>query len=465
MTNRILAILLIIFISFISLFGQSVNKSEAAFTIEQLKTDFKYLRNKLERNHPSLYLYTQKLILDQVFDSLENSLSKPMTQLEFYKQITVISSIIKDGHTIILPGTKMTDYYNTNSKFLPYHFAILNNRLYVDMVCTNNHSIPLGAEIIRINDVDANEIIKQLSERQVRDGNNLTYPIWILSNYFREYYSYMYGHPENYLINYKVEAGSHIATIHALSKDSIYYYRHVRYPAKLFSKLPNEGIKLKIEKDKNYAVLTIKDFDNKVLKSAYKQNFKNEMTAIFEQVDNSKVENLILDLRNNQGGDIENGVFLLSYLLDKPFAVVQEYFKVKHSQLQQCKGPSLGLHKPRSNHFEENLYVLINGGSFSNSGIVASCLKANKRAIFIGEEMGGNPDVIAGFIKNIQLPNTKIRVQIPTKQFIITSKEKNSGQGIMPTHIVEPTLEDILEDKDTALNFAIDLISKLNTGR
>ena len=156
---------------------------------------------------------------------------------------------------------------------------------------------------------------------------------------------------------------------------------------------------------------------------------------------------------------------LLSYLLDKPFSVVQQYFCVENNELQQCNGPSLGHHNPKSNNFKGKLYVLVNGGSYSNSGIVSSCLQANNRATFIGQETGGNPNVIAGFIKDIKLPNTNIQVQIPTKQFVITDKTNNNGHGVLPTHFVEPKLKDILENNETELEYIIDLISKTNNGR
>jgi hypothetical protein len=387
---------------------------------------------------------------------------KPLTELAFYKHITIISSIIKDGHSIILPSAAITNTQGNTSDFLPYHFVILNNQLFVDMVYTSDHSMPVGSEIISINNVEAPEIIKQLSERQVRDGNNLTYPIWVLSNYFRQYYSFIFGHPANFAITYKINGDTKAASIKALPKDSIYYYRQKNYPNKIFLNLPNEGLKLTIENDNKYAILTIKDFHNDVLKKEYKQNFDKVIASYFEQISNSKTENLILDLRNNQGGDIENGVYLLSYLLDKPFSVITEYYCVENNELQHCNGPSLGLHNPTSSNFKGKLYVLINGGSFSNSGIVSSCLQANNRATFVGQETGGNPNVIEGFIKEIKLPNTKIQVQVPTKQFVITNKVNNNGQGIIPTQLVIPKLADILEGKDTELEYTIDLISKTN---
>lgn len=460
MTKQILAFLFAFIVFLYTSFSQITNNQEPVFSTNELKADLKYLKTKLENNHPGLYLYSSKPTIDKVFDSLENSVSKPLTELEFYRHITIISSIIKDGHSIILPSEGVTNSQGNTVNFLPYHFVILNNQLFMDMVCTGDNSIPVGSEIISINNMDAAEIIRQLSERQVRDGNNQTYPLWIISNYFRQYYSFIFGHPANYAINYKINGQANTVSIKALPKDSIYFYRQKNYPGKTFSNLPNEGLKLKIDNDNKYAVLTIKDFHNDVLKKEFKQNFDKVIASYFEQINNNKTENLVLDLRNNQGGDIENGVYLLSYLLDKPFSVVQEYNCVDNNEVQHCIGPSLGQHNPKPNNFKGKLYVLINGGSFSNSGIVASCLQANQRATFIGQETGGNPNVITGFIKEIKLPNTKIQVQIPTKQFVITNKANNNGQGVMPTKPVIPKLADILEDKDTELDYTVDLIKR-----
>ena len=120
----------------------------------------------------------------------------------------------------------------------------------------------------------------------------------------------------------------------------------------------------------------------------------------------------------------------------------------------------MGFHKPKNNVFNGKLFVLINGGSFSNSGIVASCLKRYKRATFIGEETGGNNKVLAGYIHEYALPNTGIQIQIPTKQFLLDEHLPLSGQGTLPDYGVQPDLPNILNNHDKVLHFAIDLIQK-----
>ncbi len=443
---------------FLLLCGWPVAGQSSKFSPTELKADLHYLHDKLKAQHPGLYLYSSRQTIDQLFDSLQNDLADSLTETQFYHHLSCISSVIKDGHTILLPRRS---HHDKNSRFLPYHFAVINQTIYVDQVCTSDTRIPEGAEITRINDLNATTLLDQLMERQIRDGHNSTYPTWILGNYLREYYAFNFGHHDQFEIGYRVNGETATATIAALPKDSIYRYRQQRYPNKIFTKQPGDGIQLQIGANNEYALLTIRDFHNEVLQDEYKQHFSKTIRNYFRKILDSKTTNLILDLRNNQGGDVENGVMLLSYLFKKPFKVLEGYACVnKNGSLKPCGGPALGSHNPNANGFNGNLYVLVNGGSFSNSGIVASCLKAYNRAIFIGEETGGNPHVINGDSKDIELPNTGIYAEIPTKQYIIRNTAANNGRGIFPDHSIKPTIQDLLRGVDTALAFTVGLIRK-----
>lgn len=456
----ILPILLLFYSSLSPLSSQSNQVIDPIFSIAQLKADLADLKSNLEAKHPNLYLYNPKSIVDQVFDSLARGIIKPMTDLEFYAHVTSISSIIKDGHTIILPSSTTTTLHNKNSKFLPFQLVMKNNRLWIDMIFTKNAPIPEGAEILSINNVKAEEIIKQLLDRQVRDGNNLSYPAWILNHYFREYYSYIFGHPNQVNVQYKNNIVEHTAILSCLSKDSISFLRQLKYPNRVPQKKANEGLTLKFATDNQYAILTIKDFHKAVLQQEYQQDFYKAMDDYFKALSLKKTGNLILDLRDNQGGELLYGAYILSYLMNKPFTVLDTYYTIDPSKsdhsLRQSKGQALGIHQPKDLAFSGAIFVLINGGSFSNSGIVAACLKRNQRAKFIGEETGGSSKVLAGYSKNHVLKNTGIEVQIPTKRFLLDEAMPLSGRGVFPDYQVATNVG----GEDAVLQFAIDLIVK-----
>ena len=223
------SVLLILCIHYKFSFSQPALKQDRILSSNELRQDLLFLKNKLETLHPNLYLYSSKTELDELYDSLSNSIVQPMTDLEFYKHIAVLSSTIKDGHTNFLPGKETMSYHDSYSKFLPYKLIVYENKLYVDRVLTYENSVLRGSEIISINNISSKEIISELKKRLVRDGNNQTYPSWILSNYFRNYYSFSYGHPTDFKIEYLQRDATGTVMIKALSKDSISYYNICNY--------------------------------------------------------------------------------------------------------------------------------------------------------------------------------------------------------------------------------------------
>jgi hypothetical protein len=378
-----------------------------------------------------------------------------MTELEFYNLVTLLNSKIKDGHTMMLPGEAAVNYHNKNSRFMPLYIITIDNRLFVKMNCSSSTALKDGDEILSINGVSTTEIMQQLLTRQIRDGLNETYPHWILSNYFKEYFSFSFGHPPGFLIKYKNEyTAAAQTTIDALSKDSIKFYKKLKYSTGI-NKTPGpstgsagQGIILSIDNERKTATLTIKSFDSKILKSEYQQNFEHTITDAFKQIQDNKIQNLILDIRNNQGGDFEPGRLLLSYLLTNQI----EFLGNSNEQRTII---------PKANGYRGKLYMLINGGTFSVSGIVSSYVEETKRGIFTGEETAGNKNILSGNPITKSLPNTKIECQISTQKFVINNTN-NDGHGVIPAHYITHTISTILQNEDLGKEFILILIAQQN---
>lgn len=416
------------------------------FSIDELKSDFRYLRQKLEKRHPNLYLYTSKEGTNAFFDSIENSIQNPYTEREFYHLLSLMNSRIKDGHTMILPSQKATDYYNSNCNFLPFYFYITSGKIQVLMNCSSNNLIKEGNEILSINGIPTNKLLDELTSRSVRDGENKTYPQWILTNYFKEYYSFSYGHPKTYSILFKNNEGIEIpVSLNALSKDSIRYYKSLKYPSSSTTSEAGKGIYLTINETNSTAILTIKSFDRQLLRNKYNQHFSNEIKDAFTKIKDLKTEHLVVDIRNNQGGDFEPGRELLSYLIIEPVVYL------KGSAQERTI-------KPTTDAFKNKLYVLINGGSFSNSGIVSSYLAMNKRGVFYGEETAGNSTILSGEPIDIVLPNTGLNCQVSTQSFEIT-KENRSKHGVQPDVYIQPKIESLIAGKDEIMET---VLAKIN---
>lgn len=116
--------------------------------------------------------------------------------------------------------------------------------------------------------------------------------------------------------------------------------------------------------------------------------------------------------------------------------------------------------KPKlKNHYDKNILVLINGGSFSASCLVSAYLKSDNKAIFIGEETGGTIEGCnAGIMPNYKLPNTKIKIRMPAFRVIHDVSPTLTRHGILPDYKIHFTLDDLILRKDLELSKAMELI-------
>ncbi|MEJ7683514.1 MAG: S41 family peptidase [Segetibacter sp.] len=268
-----------------------------------------------------------------------------------------------------------------------------------------------------------------------------------MANYFKEYFSFLFGYPATFSIRYKLgNSDQQTANINGLSKDSIRIYRQAKYSNRVSLTREKQGIVLEMNKQSSIAILCIKSFDNDILNSVYKQDFNSTVQRMFIQINNANIRNLVLDIRNNQGGDFETGKLLLSYLLRQP---------VKY--LPDRKEYEIII--PKKNSFKGNLFIIINGGSFSSTGILSSYLEFTKRGVFIGEETAGNKVLISGDPIDIALPNTKILSELSTIKYVIR-KTNNDGHGVIPTYYMTSSIDNIIIDKDITKEFVLSLISK-----
>ncbi|WP_332369379.1 hypothetical protein [Spirosoma telluris] len=104
--------------------------------------------------------------------------------------------------------------------------------------------------------------------------------------------------------------------------------------------------------------------------------------------------------------------------------------------------------------YHGKLYVLLNENSFSVTTELAARIHADKRSggtTFIGQESGGGYKGNSSGIYTItQFPNSKIDLGIGRFGYNLTnvSADSYSDRGIIPDHLVEPTIDDVLNHHD-----------------
>lgn len=105
--------------------------------------------------------------------------------------------------------------------------------------------------------------------------------------------------------------------------------------------------------------------------------FKESLEKLIAQ----DISSLVLDLRDNGGGYMDQAIKMLDDVLEKGQVIVKTVNKGGNSTVMKSKGTGLFTDKP--------LYVLINENSASASEIIAGAIQDNDRGIIVGRRSFG----------------------------------------------------------------------------
>jgi len=143
-------------------------------------------------------------------------------------------------------------------------------------------------------------------------------------------------------------------------------------------------------------------------------------------IDNADYEKgIILDLRNNPGGLLDQAVGLVN-LFVKSGVIVSQKGRIK-SENKEYKATSFGTIE------DTPIVVLINGGSASASEIVSGGLQDLKRAVVIGEQSFGKGSV------QVILPIGKEEgLRLTIAKYYLPSGRTIQAKGVVPDIIVYP---------------------------
>jgi len=160
--------------------------------------------------------------------------------------------------------------------------------------------------------------------------------------------------------------------------------------------------------DGDIAYIRVTSFDKKVVESVKKE---------LEKIKNPK--GIVLDLRNNPGGLLDQAVGLTDMFVEKGVIVSQKGRVADENIVYDASGKAQYKGIPMS--------VLINGGSASASEIVSGSLQDNKRAVIVGEKSFGKGSV------QVVLPIDKTdAIRLTIARYYLPSGRTIQAVGVTP---------------------------------
>lgn len=453
----------------------------------KLKEDFIVLKKTLEANHPSLYWYTRRDSLDRYFAEAIDGMNDSLTEFQFRSKVAWYLSKIRCGHTSVRPSKAYSYYLSRHeSEKFPLLLKAWEDSLVV--VADLNSRDTVFKRGVVINSIDGRSnraLLDSMFEFISTDGYANNFKNQAVSFNFPLYYSFAFPLKDSFLIDFTDSAGTKGEAWVKLYKPPT----HERKPSEIPGTRPpthaeKKAIELLSKRNIVYdtanqlAYMRIATFEGGKLTTFFRRNFS--------ELKNRNIPNLVIDLRENTGGNISTTTRLTRYLKDTSFRIadtaaaisrslpygryihpawlyhVVMRFTTRKKNDDRFHFVAIERHrfKPyRRLHYDGNVYIIQGGYTFSAAAMFVESLKGQRNVTVTGEETGGGAyGTTAVHLPTIVLPHSKLRVTLPLYRVVPDNRKTKTGQGIQPDIYIPPSSVAIRNGIDPKLQRIRELI-------
>lgn len=442
--------------------------------------DLEYLREGIKSTHPFPFMYTSEQEFNHMVDVEIENLKDTVDYFALRNAARRIVYYVHCVHSTVLSRkvTKKEALY-LEDKYLPLEVRWIGKSFYVFKNYSADSAIQPGFRLHTINGYSMDRIADSIKTYRSGDGPEDDFIRGLINLPFQFNFLYDLHFPEDsfFIVEYfDATEQMHKDTLLAAfephevqnQKDTIKYDYINR----------NKNLKLRFLKDQ-IAYLQINDFDG--LQDMHYH-------YIFKMIYENKSPNLIIDLRFNYGGGMDNANNLMSYIVDslssfslvtpvktKEFDYYDEggliqrimgifYFTLFDKGTYYIKNGKWywrSYIEPRKHYnYNGELYILINEHTLSAASYLASQLKHRAGAILIGSPSGGGEFGNAGYTyTTFTLPNSNSKIKVP-HNWINYDLEFETNHELYPQYNVHPEIKDLIEENDVVMNKVLEIISK-----
>lgn len=183
--------------------------------------------------------------------------------------------------------------------------------------------------------------------------------------------------------------------------------------------------------------------------SSFCEDCSSKFKENYDKLKRKNIKSLVIDLRNNGGGIVDEALEILDSILDKDSIMLITANKKGEEKIEKAKK------KPT---IEVPIVVLVNENTASSSEIFAAALKENNKAKIIGTKTYGK-----GVIQESITLSDGSGIKITTEEYYTPNRNKINKIGITPDIEVDleektKNITEISRDQDTQLKKAIETL-------
>ena len=183
--------------------------------------------------------------------------------------------------------------------------------------------------------------------------------------------------------------------------------------------------------------------------SSFDDGTAEEFKTKFQELEAQGIKSLIIDLRNNGGGIVDEALEIANYILEKDSVILYEVDKDNNETVEKTTDDPI-INMP--------IVVLTNENTASSSEILAGALKDHKKATIVGEKTYGK-----GVIQQLLTLPDGSGLKITSEKYLTPNRTEINRVGIEPDEKVElpESITNVLnveKNDDTQLQKAIEIL-------
>ncbi|WP_299940284.1 S41 family peptidase [uncultured Microbulbifer sp.] len=391
-----------------------------ASEVKQWIEDIDSYRQQLEEKHINLYHSVSKKEFVSALSRFKTSLAD-LNEQQLLVEMMRISRLIGDGHTQLA-------FWETDIGFYPFRFLNINGNLRL-IASSEAYRYLLGYKLSAIDDIPIDEVVTRLSPvvQGVENAHSLKVRIaWQLNAAQILRGLSITDKPDRARFTFIDDSG-HQKIVSVVPASLSKFHKkltHFLFPRKIpFSEqkiTASENLWMSADKDTKTAYIYFRRYPT----FSNMENFAKDVKGYLE---NNKIKNLIIDLRNNGGGD-----FFVGLRMAWPLVLVD------------------------SLDWEHGVYTLIDNSTYSAAMSNAAQYRQLLNAKLVGEPTGGNP---VGYqdMGQFSLPNSGWTITYSKRSYRF---QEVFSEGVQPDVLIEQDWPSYLKGIDQSLAWVLDDIRK-----
>ena len=175
-----------------------------------------------------------------------------------------------------------------------------------------------------------------------------------------------------------------------------------------------------------------------------------EFKEKYNELNKKNLKGLIIDLRDNGGGILDEALDIADYILEKDSIILIEKDRDGETKTEKSK---------KSPIITVPVVILTNGNSASASEVLTAALKENNKATVVGEQTFGK-----GVIQELVSLKDGSGIKITIEEYFTPKENKINNIGIIPDEEVTlpegTTTYNLKQEEDTQLKKAIEILKR-----